>query len=95
MRRLIALCAALMLTAPVLAQAQDRATEEQLAAFRAALERLGCVVDSDDRANQIHLETGFDEALLTQIVGQLMARGEVVLMSSDEGGIRLTSGRCQ
>jgi DNA-binding GntR family transcriptional regulator len=93
MNRLAVALAALVMAVP--AHAQDRATDEQLAAFKAALERLGCIVDNDDRASQIHMETGFDETLLTQIVGQLMARGEVVLMSSDEGGIRLTSGRCQ
>ncbi len=93
MKFLAALPVVVILALPTMAQ--DRATEEQLAAFKAALERLGCVVENEDRANQIHMETGFDEALLTQIVGQLMARGEIVLMSSDEGGIRLTSGRCQ
>ncbi len=93
MIRIAAALTVALLAAP--AYAQDRATDEQLAAFRAALERLGCVVDNDDRANQMHMETGFDETLLTQIVGQLMARGEVVLMSADDGGIRLTSGRCQ
>lgn len=93
MKYLAALSVVALLAVP--AVAQDRATEEQLAAFKAALERLGCVVENEDRASQIHMETGFDEALLTQIVGQLMARGEIVLMSSDEGGIRLTSGRCQ
>jgi hypothetical protein len=93
MKYILIIAVALAFASPVVAQ--DRATDEQLAAFKAALERLGCVVDNDDRANQIHLETGFEEELLTQIVGQLMARGEVVLMSSDEGGIRLTSGRCQ
>jgi hypothetical protein len=88
MKRVLAGVCVLALTGSAAA-----ATEAQVAAFVAAVEAIGCVVETDAQAVAVEQATGFDEATLGEIVTVLLETGRAVIPASMEG-LRLTTGGC-
>ena len=90
MRYAIAGATALALLAgPALAQPSDA----QVAAFIAAVEQVGCVIENDAQAEAVERTTGFDDATLGEIVGVLLETGRATILPTMEG-LRLTTGAC-
>ena len=89
MKRMLALLAGLAMAGPAAAQP----TDAQVAAFIAAVEAIGCVVENDAQATAVEQATGLDDATLGEIVAVLLGDGRAELQASMEG-LRLTTAAC-
>jgi hypothetical protein len=90
MRSVFAAALALAFAAP----ASAAPTEAQIAAFIAAVEAIGCVVQSDVEAAQVEEATGYDDATLGEIVAVLLADGRAEIPEAI-GGLRLITAACR
>ncbi len=68
-------------------------TESEIERFIAAVEAVGCEVQTDAHALAVEEATGFSDAKLAEIVEVLLASGRAEVPSSMEG-LRLTTGPC-
>ena len=89
MKRATALLCAVLMAVPAAAQP----SEEGIAAFIAAVEEIGCRVETDAQAQAIEQATGFGDAKLAEIVALLLETGRAVIPATMEGFV-LTTGGC-
>ncbi|MBK5928907.1 hypothetical protein [Rhodobaculum claviforme] len=81
------------LLATVAAPALAEPSAAEIDTFVAAVEQIGCIVQTDAQASAIEAATGFNDAKLAEIVAVLLADGRAVVPASAEG-LRLTTEAC-